>query len=120
VWLWLLVGSDRLPAATVDRLSQAEQLALSAASVWEVVIKASAGKLELPRAVGELVTVSHRDAGITPVPVDTRHALAVRDLPDLHGDPFDRVLVAQALVEQLTLVTADAKVQAYDVPVLPV
>ena len=120
VWLWLLTGTERLPSATVERLRQADQLVLSTASVWEVVIKTSAGKLELPRPVADLVTVSHRDAVMTPLPVDARHALAVQDLPDLHRDPFDRVLVAQARVEQLTLVTADAKVQAYDVPLLPV
>ncbi len=120
VWLWLLDGHDRLPVALVDRLRQADQLVLSAACVWEVVIKSAAGKLQLAQSVDELVTVSHRDAGMTPLPMDTRHALAVRDLPDLHRDPFDRVLVAQALVEDLTLVTTDAKVQAYDVPLLPV
>jgi len=120
VRLWLLTGSPRLPSATVERLSQADHLALSAVCVWETVIKASAGRLELPRTVRELVTVSHRDAAMTPLPLDARHALAVRDLPDLHRDPFDRLLVAQALAEQLTLVTADAAVQAYDVPVLGV
>ena len=120
VWLWWLTEVDRLPPGVRSAVEGAVGVALSAVSVWEVVIKASSGKLQLPVPVADLVAISQRDAGMTPLPVDARHALAVRDLPDLHRDPFDRLLVAQARVEGLTLVTADAKVQAYDVPLLPV
>ncbi len=120
VWLWWLTALERLPPLLRSAIESAEDVRLSAVSVWEVVIKAGSGKLELPMPAAELVAVSHRDAGTAPLPVDARHALAVLDLPDLHRDPFDRLLVAQALVEGLTLVTADAKVQAYDVPLLAV
>lgn len=120
VWLWLLGNQGRLPAPVVDRLAEADRVVLSAACVWEMIIKNNLDKLELPMSAQELIAVSHRDAGMTPLPVDAGHALAVRDLPALHRDPFDRLLVAQARVEGLTLVTADAKVQAYDVPLLPV
>ena len=120
VWLWWLGALERLPPPVLTAIEHADEVRLSAICVWETVIKAGAGKLVLPMPAAELVVVSHRGAGMEPLPVDARHALAVRDLPDLHRDPFDRLLVAQARVEDLTLVTADAKVQAYDVPLLAV
>lgn len=120
VWLWWLTALGRLPLSVREAVESAEDVRLSTVSVWEVVIKTSSGKLELPMSATELVAVSRREAGLTPLPVDIGHALAVSDLPALHRDPFDRLLVAQALVEGLTLVTADQQVQAYDVPLLPV
>lgn len=118
VWLWLLVRPDRVEASVLEQVAVAEELRLSAASVWEAAIKQGRNKLPLPVPLADLVAVSHRDAGLACLPVEERHALAVADLPPLHRDPFDRVLVAQALVEGLTLVTADEQVQAYGVPVL--
>jgi PIN domain nuclease of toxin-antitoxin system len=120
IWLWFLADLERLPPHVLAAIEGADDVRLSAVCIWETVIKVGAGKLVLPMPATELVAVSHRDAGMQPLAVDARHALAVRELPDHHRDPFDRLLVAQARVEGLTLVTADAKVQAYDVPVLGV
>ena len=120
VWLWLLGEPRRPPEAVVDRLASADDVVLSVVGVWEAVIKAGAGKLALPLPAADLVAVSRRDAGLRELPVEARHVLAVQDLPALHRDPFDRLLVAQARVEDLTLVAADAKVQADDVPLLAV
>ncbi len=120
VWLWWMTHPERLPQHVYDVVSDAQEVRLSAATVWEATIKHAGGKLPLPVGLPELVATSVRDAGMTRLAIDDRHALAVADLPALHRDPFDRLLIAQALVEGLTLVTADEQVRAYDVPVLAV
>jgi PIN domain nuclease of toxin-antitoxin system len=86
---------------------------LSAASAWEIAIKYAAGRLPLPRHPDRLVA-SERDArGIQPLPIDEESALHVSRLPDLHRDPFDRILVAQAIVHGLTILTPDPLVSQY-------
>lgn len=88
---------------------------VSAASAWEVAIKTALGKLHAPDGL-EAVLV---DAGFVALPITVRHALGVRDLPDLHQDPFDRLLVAQARIEGFALVTRDAHLRQYGVSTLP-
>jgi PIN domain nuclease of toxin-antitoxin system len=85
---------------------------VSAVSVWEIAIKRAMGKLEAPDDVPERID----DAGFERLPVGFDHAEQVGTLPLHHGDPFDRLLIAQALVEGATLVTSDRRIQAYDVP----
>jgi PIN domain nuclease of toxin-antitoxin system len=89
-------------------------LFFSAASIWEMAIKHAAGKLKMPADV--LDTFEQR--GFTELPMSSRQGLIAGALPPHHGDPFDRMLVAQAQSEKLTLVTNDARIAAYDVPVL--
>ncbi len=84
---------------------------MSAASAWEVSVKVALGKLEVPGPLMEVVAA----AGFTPLPVDFAHAEAVRRLPRLHRDPFDRMLVAQAQVERLYLVSSDRALGAYPI-----
>lgn len=116
VLLWWLITPDRLGPRTCEIVSDgANQVFVSAASVWELSIKQSVGKLELPGDLNDQAAAE----GFTPLPVDGRHAALVRTLPLHHRDPFDRLLVAQALREGLTLVTADPALQDYDVPILP-
>jgi len=86
----------------------------SAASVWEMAIKHAVGKLKMPATL--LETMEQR--GFTELQVSSRHGLIAGALPPHHGDPFDRMLVAQAQSESLALVTNDARIAAYDVPVL--
>ncbi|MFC5993581.1 type II toxin-antitoxin system VapC family toxin [Pseudonocardia hispaniensis] len=116
VLLWWLEGSPRLSPVAIEAMANgANELFLSAATVWELAIKQSVGKLRLDvdlRAHAE-------DQGFTELPVTGAHASVVRDLPFHHKDPFDRMLVAQARVEGLTLVTADPALRAYDVAILP-
>ena len=114
VLLWVLSG-QRIAAEARQAIAEpSNDVLLSAASVWEMSIKIELGRLELPK--GWMAEV-HRQS-IELLPVTAEHALSVRDLPPLHRDPFDRMLVAQALREGLTLVTRDAQVQAYEVPTL--
>lgn len=105
VVLWLLDGSARLGGRARERITAGEVVFVSAASVWEMSIKAALGKLTLPADIGEAIDRS----GLRDLPVTRRHALAsgLAALP--HRDPFDAILVAQATVERLTLLTADEK-----------
>ena len=87
---------------------------VSAASAWEIGIKKALGKLRAPDDLEEQL----RQARFVPLQVTVTHGLAVADLPRLHGDPFDRLLVAQARLEHLTLVTRDERLAAYGIPII--
>lgn len=117
VFLWLLAEPERL-GKQLDLLEDpSNQLLLSAASSWEIAIKAQIGRLDLPDDPRRYVPDRMRAIGVDPLPVEHNHALAVCDLPPLHRDPFDRLLVAQALDMHLRIVTADAQIARYDVTV---
>lgn len=119
VWLWLQVSPERLGARAFEAVSStANELVLSAASAWEIAIKYRLGKLPLPEPPARYVPERVLRHGVTWLPIAPHHALAVADLPELHGDPFDRLLVAQAMAEGLTLVTADGALAAYGVAIL--
>lgn len=90
------------------------EVRLSAATAWEIAIKRQAGRLEAPDDISAVLAAS----GIGPLPVTVGHAERAGSLPRIHGDPFDRMLVAQAQIEGLTIVTRDAEIARYDVPVL--
>jgi len=112
--LWWRQDSRRLRQPARDAIAEASVVYVSAASAWEAVIKSSIGRLSLEDPFERHVT----DAGFEPLPITFAHADAVQRLPSLHADPFDRMLVAQAKVENLVLVTHDDKIAAYDVPVI--
>ncbi|MCB1883627.1 MAG: type II toxin-antitoxin system VapC family toxin [Geminicoccaceae bacterium] len=114
VVLWWLAGDRRLSAAARGAIVGGGEILVSAASVWEMAIKAGLGRLELPKDLGGFLSEQLRVNGFEVLPVGLRHA-AVRDLPRHHPDPFDRLLVAQARVEGAALVTQDAKLRAYEV-----
>jgi PIN domain nuclease of toxin-antitoxin system len=95
-------------------VSRENDVSVSAASVWEVGIKRALGKLQVPRDVLRAL----RDAGFEALPITWDHGLAAASLPPHHRDPFDRMLVAQARLEGLTLVTRDPIFAVYGVPVL--
>jgi PIN domain nuclease of toxin-antitoxin system len=118
--LWAAGEPDRLPQEARTRIEDpATQLLFSAASLWEVTIKAGLGRVDFviePR----LLRRGLLENGYDELPVRSAHAVAVGELPNLHRDPFDRLLVAQAQVESITLMTADAAVAAYPGPILKV
>ena len=120
VWLWLALDPGRVKADVRERIGRADtELYVSVASLWEVVIKTGLGKLNLPDPPQTFWQRQTRDSGIVPLVIRPEHVLDVALLPDVHRDPFDRLLVAQARVDGLTLVTADRKVRAYPVATLP-
>jgi PIN domain nuclease of toxin-antitoxin system len=99
-----------------ERIERAELVAVSSASVWEIEIKRASGRLIAPSDVGEHAF----QQGFEPLPIGFDHAIAAGRLPLHHRDPFDRMLVAQAQLEGMTLASADARLSAYDVPLLEV
>jgi PIN domain nuclease of toxin-antitoxin system len=112
--LWLLSESERLsPRADTLLIDPGNEVLLSAVVVWEVAIKRSLGKLDAPDGFAALLT----EAGATPLSVSVDHARAVRTLPWHHRDPFDRLLVAQAQLEQASIVSGDERLAAYGVRV---
>lgn len=114
--LWWLEGS-RLSDAVIARIADpGELVVVSAASIWEASIKAALGKLETPEALGAVVL----DEGFEPLPVTFDHAELAGALPPHHRDPFDRMLIAQALVEHLTIVTHDPAFDPYGLELLRV
>jgi PIN domain nuclease of toxin-antitoxin system len=95
------------------------ELYLSAASAWEIAIKYSLGKLRLPESPAGYVPSRLRATQTTALPIEHSHALRVSTLPAHHRDPFDRLLIAQAQIEQLPILTADPAFRRYDVTTIP-
>jgi PIN domain nuclease of toxin-antitoxin system len=119
ILLWALGARSRIPPHMREVIeSRTNAVYASAASVWEIVIKASLGKLEIS-GLDLTELPSFIDAsGFDELPVVSRHALGVHDLPRHHRDPFDRILIAQARAERLTLASVDPAFRAYEVQLL--
>lgn len=114
-FLWWLDDPMLLSEAARQVIGDGKQTVyVSAAVVWEIVIKRSLGKLDAPDDI-EAAMAANR---FLPLPVTVPHALAVGSLPDLHRDPFDRLLIAQARHEGLKLVTRDPQIARYGVPLI--
>ncbi|ORA76976.1 type II toxin-antitoxin system VapC family toxin [Mycobacterium malmoense] len=119
VWLWMQSDPDRLRDEAREIVQDARNsVLLSAASAWEIAIKYRLGKLPLPEAPASYLPDRMRRSGTSPLPVDHAHALRTAELPDHHRDPFDRLLIAQAQLLDLTIMTADEQLSAYDVAVV--
>jgi PIN domain nuclease of toxin-antitoxin system len=119
VWLWMALEPGRLQTSARAALLDADnELFVSAATIWEVAIKTDLGKLELPIALADLVATQTGPGVAESLSITAEHALTLAALPRHHRDPFDRMLVAQAKAEGMTLVTADEALRAYGVPIL--
>jgi len=119
VWLWMLTAPERLSPQARRVITDAHtDLMLSAASSWEIAIKYAIGRLPLPEIPETYVPSRMRMSGVGGLPVEHSHALRVAALKPRHRDPFDRLLVAQAQIERLGIITADLVFKLYDVEVL--
>ena len=117
VLVWQATEPDRVPDAIIDSIGEESNAKfVSAATAWEIEAKRAAGRLKVSARLVEGL----RNAGYLELPLRFEHAVEARRLPPIHGDPFDRMLVAQARVEGLTIVSADRQIARYDVPVLAV
>ena len=116
VFLWWKAADPRLSSSMVRVIAEAEEVYVSAATAWELGLKVSLGKLRLPESVEDGIAA----AGFTELPVHFRHTREAAVLPPHHHDPFDRMLVAQARCEGLTLMTHDDYIPQFEVAVLRV
>ena len=113
--LWWLSNDPKLPKKAKEIIENSENhILVSAVSVWEIVIKKSLKKLSAPDNIKEVL----EENGIQLLDMTADHALFLQGLPYLHQDPFDRLLISQALVEDLVLVTADKAIAQYPVPIV--
>ena len=118
-WLWLLARPERLADPALALVQDgSNDVFVSAACVWELAIKSALGKLVLPEPLSTFVPRRLTDQGLIGLPVTLEHAARVELLPHHHRDPFDRLLVAQAQVEELALLTVDPELAAYEVEIL--
>jgi len=118
-WLWWNGAPKRLPATVYRLLADPEQrIWFSVASAWEISIKAALGKLELPAPVAEYLPQRLKDNRFDLLTIDLPHVLGLAALPHLHRDPFDRLLVAQAIQEDLSLISGDPLIAQYPVRLL--
>lgn len=117
ILIWYLAGDPKLPSAIRDLLVDPDnQVFVSVASVWEIAIKKALGKLASPDNLPEVLV----ECGFEVLQITIFHALQAGALPRHHDDPFDRMLVAQAMLEDLTLATRDSRIPAYGVSILTV
>ena len=114
VFFWWKVNDSRLVDPAKTAIANAALVMVSAASAWEMAIKSQLGKLALSKDISKGV----EESGFEKLTISFEHATEVANLPQHHKDPFDRMLVAQARVERLTLVTHDRLFEAYPVPIL--
>lgn len=115
-WLWMALAPDRFSSRSRRLVEDRRNLLyLSAASAWEIAIKHGLGKLRLPGDPETYVPARMAALAVLPLAIDPPHALRVAALPPHHRDPFDRLLIAQAQIEDLPLLTADSALAEYDV-----
>ena len=119
VFLWAATAPKKMAASAFDAIVHLEnEVYVSAVAAWEIAIKHSLGKLQLPMAPASWLAGRIRQLGFSELAVSVEHAVAIGQLPMHHADPFDRLLIAQAQVEGLTLVTADPQILRYRVKAL--
>jgi PIN domain nuclease of toxin-antitoxin system len=117
--LWLLAGSERVDEATRSLLADPRNAVfVSVVSVWEIVIKVALGKLDVPRNVASWLPDALTASRLTLLPITLNHPLGVERLPPHHSDPFDRLLIAQAMTEDMIIVTSDAEFARYEVRII--
>lgn len=110
IFLWAIRDDRRLSKAARLKIQNADEVYISSASIWEIIIKMKLNKLEVdPTQLMNAIIESE----FIELPITAKHAVTVADLPDIHRDPFDRILVAQAICEPLILLTADSTIEQY-------
>ena len=116
--IWFITDNDNLPRKTKSIIESKENACfVSMASYWEIGIKNSIGRLDLN---ADLKTIFHiiEETGFNTIPITTNQILTNAHLPFHHQDPFDRIIIAQAMTEKMTIITKDSQMELYDVPTL--
>ncbi|MEH2224281.1 type II toxin-antitoxin system VapC family toxin [Nostoc sp.] len=118
-WLWWFAQPERLNEEVIAHIAdENNELWLSVASIWEIGIKVAIGKLPLPDPLDSYISSRMTQLGMRSLEITASHALQAAALPLHHRDPFDRMLIAQAQIEEMTLVSADSMFNKYDISLL--
>jgi PIN domain nuclease of toxin-antitoxin system len=118
IWLWSIASVEKLNQSCLAILENGrEEIYFSAATAWEVSIKARLGKLHLPAPPSECIPTFTAKQGLRPLPVTQLHAIGVFNLQPHHQDPFDRLIIAQALAEDMTIMTSDRLFGKYPIDI---
>lgn len=118
-WIWMTASPERFSHPVLEMLTDSgNRLFFSAVSAWELAIKFQLGKLRLPMPLEEWVPSRMKATGVESLQIAHVHGLLAGRLPPHHRDPFDRLLIAQARIERLPLLTADGKIRQYDIKVI--
>ena len=118
-WLWWFSQPERLSEEAINQIGdETNQVWLSVASVWEIGIKVSIGKLPFPEKIDDYISTRMIQLGAQSLEIKASHALQASALPLFHRDPFDRMLIAQSQIEGMTLVSADSMFDRYDVSLI--
>lgn len=113
VFIWAMENKKRLPESIKNEIiNPSNTIFVSVATVWELIIKSAKKKLKAPKDIKGDIAASNFQL----LSIEIEHVLNVRKLPDIHKDPFDRILITQAKVEKLTLITSDPKIWKYKIP----
>ncbi|RLB65546.1 MAG: type II toxin-antitoxin system VapC family toxin [Deltaproteobacteria bacterium] len=121
IWLWWQMSPERIhPEATRTIADSGHTVYLSTVSSWEMAIKIAVGKLQLPKPLGEMLPECLLADDMRTLALQHHHCFELQNLPMHHRDPFDRMLVAQARLEGMSIVTADAMLQRYEVELVMV
>lgn len=119
IFLWFISADSRLPIVFRDAIKEANNIVfLSVASLWKIIIKCNLGKLPLPQSPEIYIPHQRQLHRIRSLPISESSLKHLVSLPDLHRDPFDRILISQTLSGNLTLVTVDPEIMNYNVPFL--
>jgi PIN domain nuclease of toxin-antitoxin system len=120
-FLWIVGGHEEKLNDEIIEIFEDKQndIFFSLVSAWEISIKTSIGKLKLGRPVDEFLAYQIAETGILILPISLDHVLWVADLPFHHKDPFDRLLISQAIVENMVIISSDSQFRKYDVVVRP-
>lgn len=110
IFLWSIQNSRKLSKTARSKIEEAQEVYVSSASIWEISIKISLKKIQVN--IDELIEAIE-NSGFTELPISTRHAATVSQLKEIHKDPFDRMLIAQAIAEPLIFLTADTLLKDY-------
>lgn len=111
--LWYLNDNKSLPQKTTKLINEAEDIFVSIASLWEIAIKQGLGKLDIDYSIKDIASLCN-DKSITVLGIHPEELDVLKSLPNIHNDPFDRLIIAQSLVNDLILITKDSKIQMYD------
>ena len=114
--IWWATSSEKLSQSGLDLLTNLDnRLFFSIASVWEMQIKCQIGKLKLGKSVQELIVNQQNNNNLHILPIELAHVYALGNLPDVHRDPFDRIIVTQAVVESLPILSIDSLLDGYPI-----